>query len=191
VPEAPETAELAELVARVSAGQTDAEATLVEHFLPRVRVMMLARTRDADLARDLTQETLVAVLQALRRGQIREPERVAAFVHGVARNIANNHARGVRTQAVEPLEELPAEPCVEADFDERERQALLARSLDALAESDRQILLLTLVDGLKPGEIAERLGLSAEVVRARKSRAQKRVMAALADLSRIASDPPL
>ena len=60
-----------------------------------------------------------------------------------------------------------------------------------MADSDRQILLLTLVDGMKPGEIAEQMGLTAEVVRARKSRAQKRVVAALADLSRIAGPQPL
>ena len=55
--------------------------------------MALARTRDADLARDLTQESLIAVLLAARKGQIRDLERVAGFVCGVARNIINNHRR--------------------------------------------------------------------------------------------------
>ena len=40
---------------------------------------------------------------------------------------------------------------------------------------DRRVLLLTLVDGLRSGEIAERLGLRADVVRARKARAIKRL----------------
>jgi RNA polymerase sigma factor (sigma-70 family) len=191
VADVPETAELAALVARVAAGQTEAETTLVEHFLPRVRVMMLARTRDADLARDLTQDTLMAVLQAARRGQIRDPDRVAAFVHGVARNLANNHARGIRAQAEAPLEAMPVEPFVEDDHDTRERQALLVQGLEAIAESDRHILELTLVEGMKPGEIAERLGLTSDVVRARKSRARKRVIEALAELSRIVVRQPL
>jgi RNA polymerase sigma factor (sigma-70 family) len=191
VADVPETAELAALVARVAAGQTEAETTLVEYFLPRVRVMMLARTRDADLARDLTQDTLVAVLQAARRGQIRDPDRVAAFVHGVARNLANNHARGIRAQAEAPLEAMPVEPFVEDDHDTRERQALLVQGLEAIAESDRHILELTLVEGMKPGEIAERLGLTSDVVRARKSRARKRVIEALAELSRIVVRQPL
>jgi RNA polymerase sigma-70 factor, ECF subfamily len=191
VADVPEAVDLAALVGRVAAGETEAEGTLVEHFLPRVRVMMLARTRDADVARDLTQDTLVAVLQAARRGQIREPERIAAFVHGVARNLANNHARGVRAQAEAPLEALPAEPFVEDDHERRERQALLVQGLEAIGEADRHILQLTLVDGMKPGEIAEQLGLTSEVVRARKSRARRRVVEALAGLSRIVVRQPL
>jgi RNA polymerase sigma factor (sigma-70 family) len=190
VSEVSETGELAALAARVAAGHADAEARLVEHFLPRIRVMMLARTRDADLARDLTQDTMVAVLQAARRGQIRDLDRVAAFVHGVARNLANNHARGVRVQAEASLEALPVEPFVEDDHGGRERQALLERGLEAITPSDRAILQLTLVEGMKPGEIAERLGLTSEVVRARKSRARKRVMDALAELSRLGSRQP-
>jgi DNA-directed RNA polymerase specialized sigma24 family protein len=39
--------------------------------------------------------------------------------------------------------------------------------------------MLTLVDGLKPGQIAARLGLGEEVVRTRKSRAIKRLKARL------------
>lgn len=178
-------ARLAALVAQVAAGHREAEAALVEHFLPRVRAMMRARVGDPDLARDLTQDTLVEVLKAARRGQIREPDRLAGFVHGVARNLANNHARGVRAHAEAPLEALPAEPFVEDDRADRDRQLLLARGLEAIAESDRTILTLTLVEGLKPGEIAQRLGLTAEVVRARKSRAHKRLVDALAALSRI------
>jgi RNA polymerase sigma-70 factor (ECF subfamily) len=48
--------------------------------------------------------------------------------------------------------------------------------LKQLDPTDRRILLLTLVEGLKPAEIADRLGLSAEVVRARKSRAVKKIV---------------
>jgi DNA-directed RNA polymerase specialized sigma24 family protein len=46
------------------------------------------------------------------------------------------------------------------------------------------VLLLTLVDGLKPREIARRLGLSDEVVRARKSRALKKIIEFVRDRSR-------
>jgi RNA polymerase sigma-70 factor (ECF subfamily) len=41
---------------------------------------------------------------------------------------------------------------------------------------DREILTLTLFEGLKPGEIARRVGLSPEAVRTRKSRAVQRVI---------------
>lgn len=38
--------------------------------------MALARTRDHDLSRVLTQETLVALVQAFRKGQVRDHDKV-------------------------------------------------------------------------------------------------------------------
>ena len=55
--------------------------------------MMMARTRDGELARDLAQDALIALLQALRQGQLRDHERLPAFAHGIGRNIVNNFFR--------------------------------------------------------------------------------------------------
>jgi DNA-directed RNA polymerase specialized sigma24 family protein len=52
----------------------------------------------------------------------------------------------------------------------------MARALSALGPADREVLLLTLVEGLKPGEIAVKTGLSPDVVRTRKSRALRRIL---------------
>jgi RNA polymerase sigma-70 factor (ECF subfamily) len=179
-----EPPDLAALVTRVAAGDRAAEKTLVEHVAPRVRAMALARTRDADLARDLTQESLIAVLIAARKGQIRDLDRVAAFVCGVARNIINNHRRRTFKLQESPLEEellqsgLPGWRA-EDDHEETDRKRQMTRAIAALGPSDREVLLLTLVQGLKPGEIAAKTGLSPDVVRTRKSRALKRVMETL------------
>lgn len=188
----PELADPAGLVSRLAQGDASAEATLVEHFTPRIRAMMMARTRDAELARDLTQDTLIALLQALRQGQLREHDRLAAFAHGIARNLVNNF---FRTRQRDPINQpLPDDLAIAApvdDPDERERMVLLQQGLADLSSGDRQILQMTLADGLKPGEIAEKLGLTSEVVRARKSRAQKRIVALLEKkLSRIVPFAP-
>jgi len=174
----PETRHLASLVGRVAAGDPQAESELVEHFAPRVRAMALVRTRDRDLAKDLTQETLLAVLQAFRKGQVRAPDRVAGFVCGVARNVINNHKR---RRLKHPETSLDEEATVIAapereDHDGQARRQLMAKALAALSAADRQVLLLTLVEGLKPGQIAQKLGVSADVARTRKSRALKRIL---------------
>lgn len=175
------------MVERIAQGDTIAEATLAEYLGPRLRVMMRAKTRDAELARDLAQDALIAVLQALRRGQLRDPARLIAFVHGVARNVANNHVRSHRDDTGhEPLSDALAQPLDEIDA--HERRDLVARGLAGISTSDREILDLILVEGLKPGEIAMRLGLAPEVVRTRKSRALKRVLAALARLAGACAD---
>jgi RNA polymerase sigma-70 factor (ECF subfamily) len=183
-----DTMDLPGLVRRVASGDSSAEHALIEHVAPRVRAMTLARTRDVDLARDLTQESLIAILVAARKGQIRDLDRVAAFVCGVARNIINNHHRRTTKLQESPLDDellhsgLPGLIARSGD-EEIDRQRLMARALSTLGASDREVLLLTLVDGLKPGEIAEKTGLSPDVVRTRKSRALKRVLEAIGSQS--------
>jgi RNA polymerase sigma-70 factor (ECF subfamily) len=170
------------LVERVAQGDRAAEAQLAEYLTPRLRVMMRAKTRDSELSRDLTQDAVIEVLKALRRGQLREPARLIAFVHGVARNVANNYVRTRRDDTGhEPLSDLLAQPLDEADA--HERRDLVTRGLAQISPSDREILDLVLLEGLKPGEIAARMGLAPEVVRTRKSRALKRILTALQRLT--------
>jgi RNA polymerase sigma factor (sigma-70 family) len=163
-----------------------AEEELVRAFSSRIAFLVFVRTRDREAARDLTQDVLMAVVVALRDGHLREPERLAGFVFGTARNVINGYLRARSRQ--------PREDPIEAGFDlatipdtleDTERGALVRRALDAVDSTDRKILFLTLVEGLKPGEIAVRLGLTSEVVRARKSRAIKKVTERVKRLSRI------
>jgi DNA-directed RNA polymerase specialized sigma24 family protein len=60
--------------------------------------------------------------------------------------------------------------------EDQERETLAMRAIAGLEPLDRSILQMTLVDGLKPGAIAERLGMNPDVVRQRKLRATRRVI---------------
>ena len=182
--------ELVECVERIGTGDADAESLLAGYLLPRVRTMMRARLRDPATAADLTQEVLMATILALRKGQLREPARLMGFVHGVARNILNSHLRGMptETESIAWPEMLP-DPVDETRA--HETRDLLERGLSEISLADRQVLELTLVEGLRPGEAAAQLGLSAEAVRARKSRALKRVLAAFNRLSQTGPASPL
>jgi RNA polymerase sigma-70 factor (ECF subfamily) len=173
------------LAERVRKGDPSAEDELVRIFRARVLVMMRARTREPDTARDLCQDVLIAVLRALRQGQLRDTKRIAAFVHGIARNTANNYLRTRRRQSV--LDEVPesvAAAVRDDPVESAERRQLVSCALSSLTPEDRRILMLTLVEGLKPGEIAERLSLNDEVVRTRKSRALRKVIERVRELSR-------
>jgi len=177
--------EQASLAQRIRDGDPAGEETFVRLFGERIRVMMLARMRDAEVARELSQEVMLASWRAIRDERLRNPERLGAFVHAVARNIMKNYTRA---RAGEPsMQSLSGDaarvPAPVADQDS-ERRALVSAALKRLSPDDRQVLVLTLVQGLPPREIAVRLGLSAEVVRARKSRATKRIIDAVAELSR-------
>jgi RNA polymerase sigma factor (sigma-70 family) len=167
------------LVRRIQQGDREAEAELARQFYVRVRPMASVQLRWSDAAVDIAQETIVQALEALRAGRLREPEKLPAFVLGIARNLINNHKRK-EAQSREVRERPPARP-VDADpaltrLDEQQR-ALVRAALPRLNQVDRRILLLTLIDGRTPREIAPIVGLPPEVVRTRKSRAVK----ALAD----------
>ncbi len=163
------------LASRVSAGDRAAEDELARLFQKRVLLMVLSRVRGVETARDLSQEVLMAVLVALRKGQLRDRARLSAFVYGTARNVVRGYFRSKPPDCVPLVAETVT--CSADDvvrhLHERRVVAQLMESLDA---TDRCVLGLTLAEGLKPGEIAERLGLSSEVVRARKSRALKRAV---------------
>lgn len=167
--------EIAHLAERIRAGEAEAEEELFRGFHERVVVMALHRTHDREAARDLAQETILAVIAAVREGKLLAPERLGGYVCGTARNLINNYlrtrSRSRETNAVPA--ELPAEDC-EQGIESSQRVFLAHRAIARLRPSDRLILLLTLADGLKPREIAARLGLTPEVVRKRKSRALAR-----------------
>jgi len=165
------------LAERIPCCDSSAEEKLVSQFADRIRFLALSRTRDPEAAGDLTQDVLMAVVQSLRNGHLREPERLAAFVYGTARNLINNYLRTrSRLRPREcPLSDGLCPANMPDPIESTERVALVQRVLRDLDEIDRRVLLMTLIEGLKPGEIGVRLGLTSEVVRTRKSRALRKV----------------
>lgn len=78
---------LTRLVGRVRAGERAAEAELVERFSRGLLLMLRRLAQNPALADDIHQETLVLVIEKIRRGEVRDPERLPGFVRGIARNL--------------------------------------------------------------------------------------------------------
>src|SRR5215212_469929 len=91
------------LVSRIREGDEEAETRLVELFSRAVRVMVRVRTGRRLDEQDLTQEVLMAAITGVRRGQLREVDRLGAFVAGIARNVINNRLRSARGAELESL----------------------------------------------------------------------------------------
>ena len=174
------------LADRIRRGDRQAEEELVQRYYRRVLVMASVRVQDRQAALDIAQETMVGVLQALREGRVNHHQHVAGYVHGTAKNLISNHFRGRRRADVEPLILAAESPAgnPEQITAERERLELVERAIDRMKPDDREILRMTLVEGMKPGEIADRTGLTSEVVRKRKSRAVRRLQEVLRERSR-------
>jgi DNA-directed RNA polymerase specialized sigma24 family protein len=145
------------LAQRILAGDRSAEDELVSTYRRGVFVIAVARTRDRDAANDLTQEILIAILKALRDGQLREATKLAAFIQGTARNLINNYLRckahhtesnWTRRHSSDPVEELES----------LERQRLVRRTR-IFQYTDQQILLLSLVERAFPGRSGAKVEL--------------------------------
>lgn len=166
------------LVGAILSGDRDAEQAFAQRFMRPVKVMLMARSRNPDVVPDLLQDVMIEVICALRRGQLREPAKLPAFVAAVARNVLNNHFRGSARQpeSLELPDDLPDLSTISNKFEDRERETRAMAAISNLEPLDKTILQMTLVDGLKPGVIAERLRLNPDVVRQRKLRATRRVI---------------
>jgi RNA polymerase sigma-70 factor, ECF subfamily len=155
----------AALARRVAAAgarvDSQAEAELYRRLAPRVRLYGLRHLRDRQAAADLVQQVLLMTLERLRAGKLREPEKIASFVLGTCRMTVLEMRRGSWRR--ETLLETYGDR--EAVYEAPDPVALdpdrLAGCLEALAERERSVVVLTFFAD-KPGEaVAKELGLSA------------------------------
>jgi len=162
------------------AGQQSGSASdALEHLRPGLELLALRTLGSLDASREAVQETLARAVVALANGKPSDPDKLPAFVAGIARHVIVDMLRAARR--VVPLDTLPAgdPPASAADalsaLVSAAERARVRDALSHLSASDRDLLRLCYFEGLTPGEIAERLGEPADRVRKRKSRALERL----------------
>ena len=158
----------------------------LSRLIPGLRFLALRALGDPAVADDVAQEAVTRAISAIQQGQLRDHERLPAFVAGIARHIITDVIRSkqrihvdVDSQELAAAGPDPLSGLIKA----QEKDALRAALLE-LSESDRDILRLSFEEGLSPQEIGDRLGMTSVVVRKRKSRAIERLRFALAQLRR-------
>jgi RNA polymerase sigma-70 factor, ECF subfamily len=138
--------------------------------------------RDHERARDAVQDALLAAGERL--DQYRGEGSVEGWLVAMVANACRSGQRGRKDQAEwnRPLDE-ESPTCAGDRPDDGAARSELAEALEAaladLPPLDRAVVLLTQVDGWRAAEVARELGLSAESVRARLSRARRRLRARL------------
>src|SRR5437870_10168072 len=88
--------ELGEIVSRIMAGDPEAEEELISRYSHGVSVIIDRIVRSVSAAEDLSQETFKIALEKIRRGDVRQHERLSGFICGVARNAAIDYVRRAR-----------------------------------------------------------------------------------------------
>lgn len=164
-----------DLAEKIAAGDSTAETELVRLFGPSAYALLCARTRDREACQDLLQDVFVAVLNAVRRGELRDHRKLSAFITGVARHVAITYLRDLaRQKQIRPVTLEAAVPEGELAVQRAERRVRLEHALDRLSPPDREIL-TRLLQSEKLGAVAHSLGITPAAVRQRKHRALKRV----------------
>lgn len=147
---------------------------------------LLGRVADAELARDLLQETFLRVWRRLWQVRTLPAERQRAWILTVARNLVTDayraHATAEAThdairRQVSPPAAGADDPAVRAEL--RGRLAELGEAIRHLPEEHRVVLTMATVGGLTSRQIGEALGEPAGTVRYKLGQARKQLAAAL------------
>lgn len=161
----------AALALRIPGGDPTAEAELFRRMAPRVHLYGLRHLRDRHAAQDLSQQVVVTVLEALRAGRLREPEKLASFILGTAKMIVLDMRRGAgrRKHLLETFGASVPEPAP-PPLPQLDHQHL-TRCLQNLKERERAVIVMSFYDEQSSDEVARSLGVSEANVRVIRHRA--------------------
>lgn len=167
-----------ELVSDCLSGNTDAFAQIVTRYQSLVCSLAYSATGSLSQSEDLAQDTFVTAWKQL--ADLREPEKLRAWLCGIARNLIHNWLRKQGREPsrhAEPLEEisesLSPEPLPGDQAISKEEEAILWRSLEHIPEIYRESLVLFYREHQSIETVAANLDLSEDAVKQRLSRGRK------------------
>ena len=158
--------ELTELVNRIVAGDLAAEDELVRRYEHGVAVIIEQIVRNRSITEDISQDTFRIVIAKVRRGELRDAERLSGFVCGVARNTAVAHIRKLRHSqnhhTIADAEHIPDSTPNQLDKVLRDEQSKVVRQLinELKQKRDRDLLFRYYIGEEDKDKICQDLGLT-------------------------------
>jgi RNA polymerase sigma-70 factor (ECF subfamily) len=145
----------------------------VEAAVPALRRYARALTRDAEIADDLVQDTLV---RALRSEHLFHGGDIRSWLYTILTNLNRNRLRALaRRPAMTPIAENDAPDFAGPEAGARD----IERALASLVEEQRAALLLVVLEGMSYREVAEVQGVPIGTVMSRLARARMQIKAYL------------
>lgn len=155
-----------------------------EQYAGRLRSWLRSRLGNEADAEDVLQEVFLRAHQRL--DQLRDEERIAGWLHQIARNAVTGHFR--RRPAAAPADELEAVAPDEPSSADAALGAWVAAEVQNLPEPYREALELTELGDLNQREAAERLGISHSGLKSRVQRGRAQLRERLAACCRVTLD---
>lgn len=131
------------------------------------------RLGNRERAKELMQDTFIRAMQYMKRGT--PIENIRAFLYKIANNVMIDDIRKKKSLSLDELAESGFEP---EGSSEKEIHTMLegtrvAAVLQLLRKEDRDLVIMRFVDGMKPQEIGEILGIESNTISVRIHRALK------------------
>jgi RNA polymerase sigma-70 factor (ECF subfamily) len=167
----------ARVVGRIAAGDEDACAELYSQ-LRGLRFFFARRLRPEDVE-DRFHDVILTVIQNIRHGVVREPDRLVGYVHTIAQRAVAGRINALHTERQHRTEaegRIVSDPALNPEMlaVEREKDEIAKRILMALPERDREVLIRFYLDGHAAERIQHEMGISETQFRLVKSRAKAR-----------------
>jgi RNA polymerase sigma-70 factor, ECF subfamily len=141
----------------------------IEAAIPALRRYARALTRDADIADDLVQDTLV---RALRSEHLFQGDEIRSWLYTILTNLNRNRLRSLaRRPMLTSIEDNDAPDLAGPEAGGRD----IERALALLVEEQRAALLLVVLEGLSYREVAEVQGVPIGTVMSRLARARMQI----------------
>jgi RNA polymerase sigma-70 factor (ECF subfamily) len=172
-------AEWVELVERIRSEKTDGMEELYQLFSRGIRFYLCRQLGPQELD-DKVHDTSVVVVQAIRRGELREPQRLMGFVRTIVRRqvaahidrVVHNRREQAEFDCTVRVADPRGNPEEAAIF--RQRIGLIRQVLGELSERDREILTRFYIDEQSQDQICSEMSLTETQFRLLKSRAKAR-----------------
>jgi RNA polymerase sigma-70 factor, ECF subfamily len=168
-----------DLVRRIQVGQIDGMEELYRFFSKGMRFYLCRHTASQDLD-DRLHDLFILIVQAIRRGELRKPERLMGFVRTVAQrqvfayigHVVDARKKETALQSEPEINALDCGPEQTAIF--RQREELVQRVLAELCDRDREVLLRFYIEEQSASQICQQMAVTETQFRLLKSRAKAR-----------------
>ncbi len=178
-PPPPVAANWVELVQKIQRGEAAGMEDLYKLFSKGIRFYLCRQLGPQDLD-DKVHDTFLIVVQAIRRGDLREPERLMGFVRTVVRRQVAAHIDQVVHTRREQTELDPGIPVNDKGSNPeqaaivQQRDAIVERILKSISPRDREILTRFYLMEESQEQICGQMNLTETQFRLLKSRAKAR-----------------
>lgn len=176
-----------EFIERLKAGEAEAFDKLVTQYSASIYAILMRLTEDEEEARDLTQETFLSALKAIKN--FRGEADLKTWLYRIAVNESRNRFRWwkrrqrnsiVSLDAENPHTQTPLSESIsdtsenpEAETLRRERERALRHALSELPTNFREVIVLRDLEGLSYEEVATTLETNVGTVKSRIARGRE------------------